>query len=149
MSADKSHDMKGADERPFTDHSFGLFLNEDMLMGTKCAKCGATYCPPRALCIKCPSDEMVWEEMPATGKLAAFTCISVPTPSMMAEGYGRDNPYCCGVVEVAPGVRVDARIEGVNVKKPETIAIGMKLKVKYLHKGEGETAETFLAYEPA
>ncbi len=135
-------------DRPFTDHSFEQFLNEDKLMGSKCKECGASYCPPRAICIKCPSHSLEWIEMEQKGTLSAFSCISVPTPAMMAEGFGRDNPYCTGVVELLPGVRVDARIEGVDTKNPESIKIGTKLKAKFLHRGEDENKETFLAFEP-
>lgn len=131
-------------ERPFTDHSFELFLSEDKLMGSKCKQCGTQYCPPRALCIACPSEELEWVAMPTEGALAAYTCITVPTPALAAEGYGRDNPVCVGVVELMDGVRVDARIEEVDTKKPESIGIGTKLKVRFKHLEGG----TVLAYEP-
>ena len=51
-------------------------------------------------------------------------------------------------MQIDDGIRVDARIEGVDGLKPETIEIGMELQVKFLHRGEGEDLETFLAYEP-
>ena len=56
--------------------------------------------------------------------------------------------HCSGVVELEEGGRVDARIEGVDAGKPEDIKVGMPLKVKYLHRGEGELRETYLAFEP-
>jgi uncharacterized OB-fold protein len=65
---------------------------------------------------------------------------------MIAEGYNRHNPYISGVVALEEGGRVDARIEGVDPRKPEQIDIGMPLRVKYLHR-EGGT--TYLAFEPA
>jgi hypothetical protein len=46
------------------------------------------------------------------------------------------------------GVRVDARIEGVNARQPETIQTGLPLQVVFLHRGEGEKARTCLAFEP-
>jgi hypothetical protein len=136
-------------KRPFSDHSFEMFLGEEKLMGSKCEKCGKTYCPPRALCIECYATDLSWTEMPETGKLAAYTCITVPTPAMMALGYDRKNPYCCGVVEIAPGVRMDARIEGVDANDPASISVGMKLKTQFLHQGEGEARTSFVAYRPA
>jgi uncharacterized OB-fold protein len=91
---------------------------------------------------------MEWIEMKGRGKLAAFTVIAIGPPSMMAEGYDRNNPYCSGVVQLVEGPRVDARIEGVDTKKPEEIKVGIPLTVKYLHRGEGEDLKTYLAFEP-
>jgi uncharacterized OB-fold protein len=88
---------------------------------------------------------MDWFELSGKGKLAAFTCISIGPSFMIAEGYNRNNPYISGVVALDEGARVDARIEGVDPKKPEEIRIGMPLKVKFLQRGEGQT---FLAFEP-
>lgn len=134
-------------DKPFSDISYNQFLNEDKLMGSKCKKCGAVYTPPRAICKKCHSQELEWIPMKGKGKLAAFTCIAVGPPFMMAEGYNRDNPYCTGVVQLEEGPRVCARIEGVNPKSPETIKLGTPLSVKFLHRGEGETKKTYLAFD--
>jgi len=82
------------------------------------------------------------------GGLAAFSCITVGTPMMIAEGFDRERPYCSGVVELEEGGKVDARIEGIDTKKPDSIKIGMPLKVKYLHRGEGPDSHTYLAFEP-
>jgi uncharacterized OB-fold protein len=90
---------------------------------------------------------MEWVEMKGKGKLAAFTAIYVGPPSMVAEGFNRKNPYCVGVVEFEEGVRIDARIEGLDTKNPETIKVGMPLTVKFLHRTEGENMKTFLAFE--
>ena len=91
---------------------------------------------------------MEWIEMEGKGRLAAFTCINIPPPFMIAQGYSRKNPYCTGVVELEQGARVDARIEGVDCSKPEDIKVGMPLKVKYLHNNMGAKKETYLAFEP-
>jgi uncharacterized OB-fold protein len=50
-------------------------------------------------------------------------------------------------VELAEGTRVDARIEGVDATRPEEIKVGMPMKVKYLHRGDGPDRTTFLAFE--
>ncbi len=136
-------------ERPFSDMSYEKYLGEDKLMGSKCKKCGALFVPPRPICIKCHETDMEWSEAKGQGKLAAFTCIAVGPAFMAAEGYGRNNPYCVGVVELEEGARVDARIEGVDTTKPETIKVGMPMRVKFLHRGEEESRKTYLAFEPA
>jgi len=133
--------------RPFSDISYEKYLTEDKLMGSRCRECESLFVPPRPICINCRSSEMEWVQMKGTGKLVAFTCISVGPPFMVAEGYNRKNPYCSGVVQLDEGPRVDARIEGVDAKRPETISVGMPLKVRFLHRGEGEDVRTYLAFE--
>ncbi|MEJ2731589.1 MAG: Zn-ribbon domain-containing OB-fold protein [Deltaproteobacteria bacterium] len=121
------------EERPFSDISYEQFLSEEKLMGSRCKKCDSRYVPPRSICVKCYSSDMEWVEMKGKGRLAAFTCITVAPPFMMAQGYNRKNPYISGVVELEEGGRVDARIEGVDPGKPEEIRVGTALKAKYLH----------------
>lgn len=137
------------EERPFNDISYRQFLNEEKLMGSRCKECAALFLPPRPICIKCHSPEMEWVEMGGKGTLSAFTCISIGPPSMIEEGYNRKNPYCSGVVELEEGVRIDARIEGVDTNKPEEIRLGMPLNVKFLHRQKDEGPKTFLVFEPA
>ena len=137
------------EDRPFSDISYEQFLKEEKLMGSRCKACQALYMPPRPICIECHGAEMAWVEMKGEGKLAAFTCISVGPPFMIAEGYNRKNPYCSGVVELEKGVRVDARIEGVDTQKPESIQVGMPLIAKFIHREEAQEGQTYLVFEPA
>lgn len=134
-------------EREFTSASFNEYLGEKKLMASKCTKCGALYVPPRPLCNKCFGSEMEWAEMKGKGKLAAFTTIAIAPTLMIEEGYGRDNPYCTGVVELAEGPKISARILGVDAKKPEEIKIGTPLAVDFVERGEGEAKRTFLAFK--
>ena len=60
------------EERPFSDISYELFLNEEKLMGSHCKACGTHYVPPRSICINCYRSDMKWVEMQGKGKLAAF-----------------------------------------------------------------------------
>jgi uncharacterized OB-fold protein len=135
--------------RPFNDISYERFLSEDKLMGSRCSKCGVLSVPPRSICIKCYGTEMEWVEMKGNGKLAAFTSIAIGPPFMIKEGYDRKHPYVSGVVELEEGVRVVARIEGVDGSKPETIKIGTPLQVEFLHRGEGVNSTTFLTFRPS
>jgi uncharacterized OB-fold protein len=90
-----------------------------------------------------------WVELNGRGRLVAFTCISIAPPFMMAQGYDRRHPYISGVVELAEGGRVDARIEGVDPLKPESIRIGMPMKAAFIHRQDVDVPETYLAFEPA
>ncbi len=137
------------DQRPFSDTSYNLFLNEEKLMGSRCKGCGVHFVPPRPICVKCHKADMEWKEMSGKGKLAAFTCITVAPPFMIAQGYNRNNPYCVGVVELDEGGHVDARIEGVDMNHPENIKIGTPMKVLFLHRNDSEKGETYLAFEPS
>jgi uncharacterized OB-fold protein len=135
-------------ERAFSDLSYERFLHEERLMGSRCRHCNALYVPPRPICIQCRGWDLEWVEMSGKGKLSAFTCIAIGPSFMRAEGYDRQNPYCSGVVELEEGVRVDARIEGVDPRKPEEIKVGMPVTVKFLPRGEGEYLKTYLAFTP-
>lgn len=137
------------EERPISAISFHQFLNEEKLMGSRCKKCNTLFLPPRPICIKCYSNKMDWVNLRGRGKLLTFTCIHIGLPWMTKEfGYDREHPYCSGVVELEERVRIDARIEGVDATRPETVKIGMPLKIKFLHRGEGENLQTYLAFEP-
>ena len=136
-------------DRPINDISYGQYLNEERLMGSKCKGCGEKYFPPRPICVKCHRGEMEWIEFQEKGKLVAFTCISVGPPFMVAEGYDRKHPYCSGVVELEGGVRTAARIEGVDAAEPDTIKISTPVSAVYLHRGEGEEKRTYLAFKAA
>jgi uncharacterized OB-fold protein len=141
--------MKGGEsveQREFSGASFYQLLGEKKLMASKCKKCGALYLPPKPMCTSCYGDEMEWAEMKGKGKLAAFTTIAVAPTLMIEEGYGRDNPYCTGVVELEEGPKISARILGVDAKKPDEIKVGTPLTVEFVERGEGEEKKTFLAF---
>ncbi len=117
-------------------------------MGSRCLPCQAVFVPPRALCPRCDSSNMEWEKMEGRGKLVAFTCIAIGTPAMLKLGYGRENPYCTGVVELEEKARVVARIQGVDTRNPGTISVGMPLQVDFLEEDSGSGSRTVLAFKP-
>jgi hypothetical protein len=133
-------------ERPFTSASFGQYLNEKKLMGSHCTTCNKDFLPPRAICPNCHGDQLTWIEFSGKGKLAAFTSIYIAPTAMIEAGYGRDNPYLAGVVELEEGVKISAQILGLDAKKPEDINIGTSLQAEFVERGEGESKKTFLAF---
>ncbi len=134
--------------RPFNDTSYEQFLNELKIMGSKCKKCGARALPPRPICVSCSGKDMEWVEFKGTGKLTAFTSITVAPPYMAKEGFDRNNPYVVGVVELEEGVKTVARIVGVDAKNPGQIKVGTNLKAEFLKKGEGPGKQTILTFKP-
>ena len=136
------------DERLFNDTSYEQFLDEEKVMGSKCKKCGALAVPPRQICITCSGTQMGWVQFRGLGRLAAFTDTFVAPLPLAKSGYGKDNPYMVGVVELEEGLRVVARITGLDAKKPEQIKVGTPLKVEFMHTGEGPNRKTILAFEP-
>jgi len=135
-------------DRPFNDNSYEQFLKEGKIMGAKCQKCGAMALPPRPLCTSCYGSQLEWVQFQGVGKLAAFTSISVAPPPMMKEGFGKNNPYVVGVVELKEGPKIVARIIGVDGKKPDTIKVGTPLKAEFIRSGEGPDQKTVLAFKP-
>ena len=135
-------------DRPFNDTSYEHFLNEGKIMGTKCKKCGALSLPPRPLCVSCYGSQMEWVQFKGEGKLAAFTDILIAPPYMAKEGFGRNNPYVVGVVELDEGVKAVTRIVGIDAKKPEQIKIGTPLKADFLTKEEAGIRKTTLVFRP-
>jgi uncharacterized OB-fold protein len=138
--------MPKSDFRPFTAASFNQYLNEKKLMASRCTACGALHLPPRAICPKCHGETMEWAEASGRGRLAAFTSVYIGLTAMNAEGYSRDNPYCSGVVELEEGVKISARVLGVDAKNPASIQIGAPLMVEFVEHSEGEEKKTVLAF---
>ena len=135
-------------DKDFTLQSYLEFLQSKKLMGSKCKNCGMLYVPVRKLCIKCNKSNMEWAEMSGEGELAAFTSITVGTPYFIDKGYDRKNPYCFSIIKLKEGPMVSAQLVGVEESKPETINIGMAVKVKFLETDiKGET-KIDLGFEP-
>jgi uncharacterized OB-fold protein len=136
------------DSRPFNDHAYEQFLQEEKIMGSKCAKCGALALPPRPICVCCLGSELEWIRLGGAGKLAAFTSIVVAPPFMAREGFGKKNPYVVGVVELEESVKIVARITGVDAKNPEKIKVGTPLQAEFIPSGQGPERKISLAFRP-
>ena len=131
---------------PFTAASFYKYLNDKKLMGSRCPACDDVFLPPRALCPNCYRDQLEWVQFNGMGKLAAVTSIYIAPTTMIEAGYGRDNPYLAGVVELDEGVKISGQILGVDASKPEDIKIGAPLKAEFVERGEGDGKQNFLAF---
>ncbi len=134
------------DSKNFNAASFYEYLKEGRLMGVRCSSCGRLSVQPRPMCPACHSGSVDWHEFSGKGQLSTFTCISIVPASMVVKGYGRDNPYCTGVVTLEEGPRISARISGVDAGNPQNIQTGMDL-VLDLEDLEPETPT--LVFKPA
>ncbi len=138
--------MTMSTNRPFTPASFYQFLAEGQLMAAHCTHCGALHLPPRAVCSYCRSDLMEWAATSGRGRLVAFTAVSVPPSALAAEGFSRENPYCSAIVELEEGVKISARLLGVDARRPASIAIGTPVTAEFVRHQVGDTPATFLAF---
>jgi uncharacterized OB-fold protein len=114
--------------RGYTAASFYAYLKEEKrLMGVRCRACGTLAGQARPMCPACHSADIEWHQFSGKARLSTFTCISIVPVYMAAQGYGRDNPYCTGIVTLEEGPRISARILGVDGSNPQDIKTGMDL----------------------
>jgi uncharacterized OB-fold protein len=127
--------------------AYNQFLNQHKLMGARCQDCSTLYLPPRPLCPNCHSENLSWEPLSGSGTLVAFTTVHIGPTAMLEAGYGRDNPYCAGIVRLADGPSISAQILGVDAAHPEGIKIGTPLKAAFIERGEGDAQHSVLIFE--
>jgi hypothetical protein len=133
------------DSRDFNAVSFYQYLKEGKLMGVRCRACGNLSAEARPMCPACHSKDVEWHQFSGKATLSTFTCISIVPQRMADKGYGRTNPYCSGVVTLAEGPRISARIAGVDAHNPQNIQTGMELT---LDTSELDPEHPALAFRP-
>ena len=131
--------------RDFNSTSFYAYLIEGKLMGIRCKRCTQLSVEPRPLCPSCHASDIEWHEYSGTGYLSTFTCISIVPVRMEQKGYGRNNPYCSGVITLTEGPRISARLSQVDASNPQTIKSGMSLRIDF---SEIDTDNPILTFCP-
>ena len=112
----------------FNAANFYKRLVEDQkLTGIRCNACGQLSPEARPMCAACRSADLSWHAFSGRATLSTFTCISVVPDYWGKKGYGRNNPYCSGIVTLEEGPRISARITGVDGANPQSIRTGMAL----------------------
>lgn len=134
------------DNKDFTRASFQGYLEQKKLMGVRCQSCSTLFLPPRPICTQCFSQDLAWVELSGEGELSAFTTIHIAPTEMIQAGYGRDNPYCSGIVKLKDGVSISAQILDVDASHPQDIKIGSQVNVEFLERQVGDDTKTFLAF---
>ena len=132
--------------KAFNSTSFYNLLNDGQMMGSKCLSCGEVFLPPRPICSKCLQAEMEWVEIEGKGTLSAFTIIHIAPTAMIEAGYGREKPYCSGIVQLDGGPAISAQILGVDVDDPTSIKIGTRLELEIIRRGDGDAEKAFLGF---
>jgi uncharacterized OB-fold protein len=107
------------------------------------------HLPPRPICPDCYGQELAWQAFSGRGKLLAFTTVHIAPTAMLEAGYGRDKPYCAGIVQLEEGPAISAQILGVDVGHPSEIEVGAPLQATFVRRGKGDEARTYLAFEPS
>jgi uncharacterized OB-fold protein len=76
-----------------------------VLVGGRCADCGAQAFPKAPVCIGCMSENIVAEPMPRVGTLYAFSTVHIAPKKWKT-------PMIVGYVDLLNGVRVFAHLHG-------------------------------------
>ncbi len=125
---------------------YNKLKDEQKLVGVRCKACGHLSPEPRPMCPECHRFDMEWHQFSGKAKLSTFTCISIVPVAMAAKGYGRDKPYCTGIVSLEEGPSISARINGVDGANPQSIKTGMDLVLDVEDLDEDSPA---VAFKPA
>jgi len=116
----------------FTHALFQRHLDEGKLIGARCKSCGYLLLPPRSICPHCFSEALEPIEMGGRGALIAFTAVHIAPTAMVKAGYGPQNPYVTGIVQLEEGPAISARIIGVDPRNPYDIQIGVPVTIAFL-----------------
>ena len=98
-------------------------LKNKKLVGTRCKKCKAVYCPPRADCSKCYSSDMERFQLSGKGAILAYTVIYVAP-----ESFSRLAPYILVIAKLDEGPKLLSHLVGV---KPEDVKVGMRVEAVF------------------
>lgn len=103
-------------------------LNEEKILGTKCAQCGKVFVPARTFCPECFTDMTDWVEVKAEGEILTWTLVT-------AKYYGqvKEPPYIVATIQLeGADCGFHHFIGGVNLadlkKMRQRLKAGMKVK---------------------
>ncbi|MEV6223861.1 Zn-ribbon domain-containing OB-fold protein [Nocardia fluminea] len=99
----------------------------------KCAGCGRSLAPEAMVCTDCGGSDPTWTSASGAGTLITWTTVhKAPNPA-----FAPMVPYTVGVVELAEGPWLYARITG----EPRA---GAALRAEFVHPAEGESYPTWV-----
>jgi uncharacterized OB-fold protein len=98
----------------------------------RCTACGRHVFYPRALCPHCHSDRLEWVAASGDGTIYSYTVVH------QAFGpFSGEVPFVVGLVELAEGVRMLARIVAADGGIPSVVAIGDPVRVTFVQVAPG------------
>lgn len=137
MIVDKPYDI-------MYHHSYGLVskffqgMREKKIYGTRCPKCGDTFCAPRAHCWRqeCKLAKTKWVELPKRGVLHSYTVLG-----FSAESFLPKLPFILGYVRIEGCNTMMAMvIEGVD---PTEIECDTPVKIKFVKDPKGTPMDMY------
>jgi uncharacterized protein len=133
-------DFYPLEDEKFTElHAFFEHLREGRLTTTKCRKDGKLLWPPRTVCPVCHQADLEWIDLPATGRLYAFSAILAGAPL----GMEADVPFSVGLVDLdGVPLRLFGRIEGAQW---EALQVGQAVRVEPMDLPDGRVFYRFRA----
>lgn len=103
--------------------------NEKSFLIQGCKSCGEKQFYPRALCKRCNSKDLEWQQVSGHGKVKTFTVVNhAPSPAFKA-----DLPYVLALIDLEEGVRAMMNILDCDVAD---VHIGMDVELTYELRGE-------------
>lgn len=115
------------------------------LTGSRCCQCSEKYFPRVNSCTRCCSSDVEPYDLGSSGVLWSWTVQSFlpKSPYNSGETAGSFKPYGVGYVEMACGVKVEARLTTADAERLE-IGMPMVLSlIEYGQRADGEPLTTF------
>jgi len=125
-------------------HSHGLIskffqgLIEKRLYGTRCPKCGLTYCPPRAHCWRreCRLQETVWVQLPLRGTVVTYSIMA-----FAATPFLRHVPFILTYIRVdGANTSIPIRLTAIN---PEDVNVGLRVNLNFVDEPKGDLMDIY------
>lgn len=125
-------------------HSYGLVsrffqgLKHKKIYGTRCPKCGDTFCAPRAHCwrAECELQPTQWVELAPKGTLHSYTVLG-----FAAEAFLPKLPFILGYVRIdGCNTMLAMVVEGIA---PEEIECDTKVDIKFVENPKGTPMDMY------
>ncbi|MGI0055160.1 MAG: Zn-ribbon domain-containing OB-fold protein [Thermoplasmata archaeon] len=116
-------------------------LREGQLSTTRCTGCGEVHWPPRVACPRCHSEALEWVDLPASGRIYAFSAVLIGAPL----GMESEVPFAVGLVDLdGSALRLFGRIEG---RPWGELRIGGSVRVEAYSRPDGRSFYRFRAVD--
>lgn len=123
-----------------TVQEYQAALQENKLLGLKCAQCGFITAPPRLSCRKCGGQDNTPVTLTGKGKIATFTSVYVPTESRKGK-----TPFLVVAVEMDEGPWVMGNLIGFDPNNASIDLIDKKVIMKNISSNGDKLPEGHIA----